>query len=108
MGITGWIFIAGGAVMAGRAVPQQVRARRSGAPADAIAAGAWSSLVVGLGSLATGMLYLRDRGTAWHWLAVTLLAAGLITLMAEGIVSRRRARLAGPGPRSRPTPGPPA
>jgi hypothetical protein len=38
--VTGWIFVVGGAANAGRAVPQLVRARRSEAPADAIAAGA--------------------------------------------------------------------
>ena len=40
----------------------RVNRRRSGAPADAaMAAGAWSSLVVGLGSLATGVLYRADN-----------------------------------------------
>jgi DivIVA domain-containing protein len=104
MGITGWIFIVGGAAMAGRAVPQLVRARRS--QADAIAAGAWSSLVVGLGSLASGGLYLSDRGTGWYWLTVTLLVAGLITLIAEQIVSRRRTRRPGRGTADVSGPGP--
>jgi len=104
--VTGWIFVVGGAANAGRAVPQLVRARRSEAPADAIAAGAWSGLVVGLGSLVTGVLYLSDHGTALYWIAVTLTVAGLITLMAESIVSRRRARLLGPGAADVPGPGP--
>ena len=109
MGITGWIFITGGAALAGRAVPQLTRARRGGAPADLFTAGAWSSLMVGLGSLVIGVAYLRDprlpHGTWLYRIAVILLAAGLITLIAEAIVTRRRARLRGPGAAAGPGPG---
>lgn len=108
--VTGWIFIVGGAANAGRAVRQLIRARRSEAPADPIAAGVWSGLALGLGSLITGILDVSDprfpHRTWLLWIAAALLVAGLMTLTAEWIVSRRRARLLGPRAADGPGPGP--
>lgn len=108
--VTGWIFIVGGAANAGRAVRQLIRARRSEAPADPIAAGVWSGLALGLGSLVTGILDVSDlrfpHRTWLLWIAAALLVAGLMTLTAEWIVSRRRARLLGPRAADGPGPGP--
>ena len=104
--VTGWIFIVGGAANAGRAVRQLIRARRSEAPADPIAAGVWSGLALGLGSLITGILDVSDprfpHRTWLLWIAAALLVAGLMTVTARDLFPPGGPGRWVPGPRTGP------
>jgi len=98
--VAGWVFIAGGTVNVGRALPVLVRARRSQRYPAAVPAGVWSGLMAGLGLLASGVLSLRypryPHGTWLGWIPGTLVGAALIVLIVPSIVARRRARRLGP------------
>jgi DivIVA domain-containing protein len=98
--VAGWALVACGVVNVGRALPPLVR--RSAARSGAIPAGVWSGLLLGLGFLVSGFLYLRDpgdpHGTWLIWIPVTLGAAGLLLPAVPWIKSRRRAGRLDPGP----------
>jgi DivIVA domain-containing protein len=100
--VAGWVLIVGGTVNVGRALPALVRARRSEArPAAAPVAVCWSALLVGLGLLVSGVLYLRypryPHGTWLGWIPGAVAVVALIPLIAPWIVSRLRARRLSPG-----------
>jgi hypothetical protein len=63
--VAGYVFIVGGAVIAGRALPLLLRASRSGARLTAIPVGVWSDLLVGLFLLAEGVLDLCFPHGTW-------------------------------------------
>jgi DivIVA domain-containing protein len=76
----------------------------------------WSGLLVGLGALVSGVLYLRypryPHGSWLGWIPATLTTAGLIFLIVPRVLSRSRARHLGsssadtPGLSSAHMPGP--
>ena len=120
--VAGYVFIVGGAVIAGRALPPLVRASRSGARLTAIPVGVWSDLLFGLGLLAAGVLDLRfPHGTWLDLIPGVVSGAGLIVPIVHWIVSRKRPRrldlsstripdlisgdMSGPGPASAPDAG---
>jgi DivIVA domain-containing protein len=97
-------------------MPPLVRATRNETRSGAIPAGVWSGLLVGLGVLVSGVLYLRypryPRGTWLGWIPITLITAGLMFVIVPWVLSRSRARHLGsssadtPGLSSAPMPGP--
>jgi DivIVA domain-containing protein len=103
--VAGWALIACGAVNVGRTLPSWVR--RSAARPGAIPAAVWSGLLVGLGFLLSGVLYLRDpndpHGTWLIWIPATLGVTGLLLPIVPWIKSRRRAGSLGPSPTDTPS-----
>jgi DivIVA domain-containing protein len=91
------VGIVPGAISVIGALPALMRPRRSERWSAAIPVWVWSRLLLGLGFVVNGLLYLRyPRGTWFVVIPSVLIAAGLTLLIGSSMVSRRRARRLAP------------
>jgi DivIVA domain-containing protein len=95
--VAGLALVVGGATTTGRGLRALMRARRNEARSGAIQIGVWSDLLVGLGLLFSGVLYLGDprypqHMTGLRWIPAGFTVAGLILTVVSRIMSRSRAR----------------
>ena len=116
--LAGLALVVSGATTTGRGLRALMRARRNEARSGAIQVRVWSDLLLGLGLLGGGVLYLGDPHYPQHitglrWIPAGFAVAGLVLTVVPWIMSRRARRLdassaGGPGlsSASMPDPGP--
>ena len=93
-GVGGLVLIGLGISVTGLSLPPLIRAGRAKERLASLPVGVWSGLLVGLGTLLSG-IYVRgprDPHATWaEWIPGTLTIAGLLLPVVPWIMSRRKA-----------------